>query len=77
MKRRHASSAVAPTPSVVKPGGHLLQVEPSEWENVPLRHGWHPSGITNDPGGHMHEPMPKLLGGESVPGGHGWHAEKS
>jgi hypothetical protein len=62
---------------VVKFGGHLLHVELIVLENIPLGHGTHTGATMKNPGGHLHEPMPMLFGGDTVPDGHGRHDEKS
>ena len=62
---------------MVKFGGHLLHVELIVLENIPLGHGMHSVVAIKKPGGHLHELMPMLFGGDTVPIGQGLHEEKS
>ena len=55
----------------------MLHVELIVLENIPLGHGTHTGATMKNPGGHLHEPMPMLFGGDTVPDGHGRHDEKS
>jgi hypothetical protein len=55
----------------------LLHVELIVLENIPLGHGMHSVAAIKKPGAHLHEPMPMLFGGDTVPMGHGLHVEKS
>ncbi len=75
--RLHSSRDVAPGASVVKSDGHLLHVELMVCENVPLGHGRHSVSTICNPGGHLHELMPTLFGGDKVPRGHALQVEKS
>jgi hypothetical protein len=75
--RLHSSSDVAPVVSVVKFGGHLLQVELIVLENIPLGHGMHSVEAIKKPGGHLHELIPMLFGGDTVPRGQSLQDAKS
>ncbi len=75
--RLHSSSDVAPVASVVKFGGHLLQVDPIVLENMPLGHGLHSVAAIKKPGGHLHALIPMLFGGDTVPRGQSLQDAKS